>query len=69
MVGTPAIGAIMENAIGHNSIAARQEIAAQNSRRWTSRIKLFALWMAVIVPTVWGIVRAFDGVGYLIPQG
>jgi hypothetical protein len=59
----------MENAIGHNSIAARQETAAQNSRRWTSRIKLFALWTAVIVPIIWGIVRAFDGVGYLIPQG
>jgi hypothetical protein len=59
----------MENTIGQSSFAAREETAARNSRRLSSRAKLVALWTIIIIPMVWGIVRAFDGVGYLIPQG
>ena len=59
----------MENAFGQTANAGREQTAARNWRVWKARVKLVVLWSLVLAPLMWGILRAFDGVNYWIPQG
>ena len=58
----------MDNALGPASSTECERTAARNSI-WAGRLRLFVLWILVLVPLLWGISRAFDGVAYFVPQG
>jgi hypothetical protein len=58
----------MENTLnGAASAPANERSAVQNTKGAGSTLKLMLLWLAVSIPMLWGIIKAFDEVQSVLP--
>jgi hypothetical protein len=58
----------MENTLnGATAAPANEQSAVQNTKGAGSTLMLVLLWLAVSIPMLWGIVKAFDDVQAVLP--
>jgi hypothetical protein len=51
----------MDNTLGGAAAPLSDQSAVRNAESPASTLKLVVLWLAIGVPMLWGIVKAFDG--------
>lgn len=56
----------MENTLNGTAGALSEQSAVQNSKRAASTLKLVVVWLAVLIPMLWGMMKALEGVASLI---
>jgi hypothetical protein len=60
---------IMDGAARADASAAREDAqsAVQNAKSASSTLKLALLWLAVCIPLLWGVMKALQEPGNLLP--